>query len=82
MNSNLIPETNRFPIEYRIIGRNAWKKGTREEPKPNMSWSVPFRWFWRMPKRLHKALMEPMPMDLPKENIDVLKDFQEGSSKS
>jgi hypothetical protein len=80
MNSNIIPEEKKVDIDFRIVGRQAWEKGTDETvPKPNMSWSVPFKWFWTMPKWIKKDLMEPMPMKLPsKENIDVLKDFKEG----
>jgi len=82
MNSNLIPNgiQAKLPIEYRIIGRNAWKEeqgGKTEQPlppagevttsnkKPPMSWSVPFRWFWNMPSRVRPELMQPMPFDVP-----------------
>jgi hypothetical protein len=79
MNSNLIAEETRQSIDFRIIGRQAWKKGVDDTmKKPKMSWSVPFKWFWTMPKRLHKELMEPSPLQLPKENIEVLEGFTEG----
>ncbi|CAJ1934993.1 unnamed protein product [Cylindrotheca closterium] len=87
------------PIQYRIIGRQAWKKRKVMEnkvggstivhqksnqilvlPKPKMSWSVPFGWYFCMPKRIRSDLMEPMPLEFDEEDqVEVLKDFQEGS---
>lgn len=95
MNSNLIPPETKaqLPIEFRIIGRNAWKDtkdagSTSEqalEKRPKINWSVPFRWFWTMFPRVKKDLMTPMPFDVPtgaevKEGkVPVLKGFKEGS---
>mmetsp|Transcript_18103 Transcript_18103/g.43807 ORF Transcript_18103/g.43807 Transcript_18103/m.43807 type:complete len:239 (+) Transcript_18103:278-994(+) len=72
------------PVTFRIIGRDAWKTGLiSDQEKPKTSWSVPFKWFWTMPFRLHSALMEPMPLDIPKaEDCPVLHGFKEGSSST
>lgn len=84
MNSNLLPpeERSTIPVDFRIIGRDSWKQASAEQPpKPSMSWSVPFRWFWVMPKRIQKDLMTPMPLDdIPSaSDATVLKGFQKGS---
>lgn len=74
-------DKNGLPIEFRVIGRQAWKMTGDDNTKPRMSSSVPLRWFWTMPFRIHKNLMEPMPMELPKvEDCKILADFSEGST--
>jgi hypothetical protein len=84
MNSDIlvVPEgQGEVPVTFRIIGRDAWKKGKDDAKKPNMSFSVPFKWFWTMPFRVNKELMQPMPFELP--NVDecqVMSTFQEGSA--
>ena len=76
----MIPDEKKVDIDYRVVGRQAWKEGKDSSiPKPSMSWSVPFKWFWKMPKWMNKDLMEPMPMELPtKEKVDVMTGFKEG----
>lgn len=71
-----------LPTSFRIIGRDAWRKGKDGAlSKPKMSTSVPFKWFWTMPFRINKEYMEPMPMDLPPaKECKLLPDFKEGSS--
>jgi hypothetical protein len=78
----LVPADKKKTFQFRIIGRQAWKKTKKEpmegdQPRPNMSWSVPFGFFWTMGKRIKADLMEPMPLDLP-EDVEVLEDFKEG----
>ena len=82
-NSNtLVPsEGQELPVTFRIIGRDAWKKGKDDAEKPKMSFSVPFKWFWTMCFRLKKDHMEPMPLELPAtEDCKVLSEFKEGSA--
>lgn len=71
------------PVTFRIIGRDAWKTGLKTDMvRPGMSSSVPFKWFWTMPFRIRKSLMEPMPMSIPKApDCPVLEGFQEGSNE-
>ncbi|KAL3906012.1 MAG: hypothetical protein SGARI_004194 [Bacillariaceae sp.] len=69
------------PVTFRIIGRDAWKKGRDDTKKPPMSFSVPFKWFWTMSFRVNKDLMDPMPLALPTvQECKVISTFQEGSS--
>jgi hypothetical protein len=82
LNSELVPADEKPTVQYRIIGRQAWEKTKDEpregnQPRPNMSWSVPFSFFWTMGKRIKADLMEPMPLVLP-EDVEVLEDFKEG----
>jgi hypothetical protein len=84
-NSNILKPSEskdgELPVTFRIIGRDAWKKGKENAEKPKMSFSVPFKWFWTMPFRINKEHMEPMPMDLPAtKDCKVLSEFKEGSS--
>ena len=86
VNSNLlVPEDEQdiddLPVTFRIIGRDSWKKGRDDTiKKPSMSFSVPFKWFWTMPGRIHKDYMEPKPFDLQDaKDCKVLPNFHEGS---
>jgi hypothetical protein len=74
MNTNLIQEEDQVPeVRFRIIGRDSLKG----PDKPKMSWSVPFSWFWVMPKRIKKELMTPMPLELDEvEDIPILENFK------
>jgi hypothetical protein len=87
VNSNLlVPEDDQniddLPVTFRIIGRDAWKKGKDDtKEKPRMSFSVPFKWFWTMPGRIHKEYMEPKPFELQDaKDCKVLPNFHEGSN--
>lgn len=74
-------QAGELPVTFRIIGRDAWKKGKENVEKPKMSFSVPFKWFWTMPFRIRKEHMEPMPLVLPTpKDCKVLPEFKEGSS--
>lgn len=97
MNSNLLPSEQKenIPIQFRIVGRDAWKvpaagmtktsghhNDPNATPQPLPSWSVPLRWFWTMPRHVNKQWMNPMPLELPDVNdgqIPVLENFQRGS---
>ena len=63
-------------VKYRIIGRQALK-GDGSVDKPPMSFSVPFGWFFNMPKRCRKDKALPSPVEDGKE-IKVLEGFVEG----
>lgn len=71
LNSNLLQE--KPDVTFRIIGREAIKN----KDAPSMSWSVPFSWFWTMPRRIHKDKLSPTPVEIPKEPV-VLENFQPG----
>jgi hypothetical protein len=78
MNTNQIPEEMKEPVKFRIIGRNSLA-GDTKETKPKMSWSVPFSFFWVMPKRVRKDLMAPMPLELEDaKEVHVLENFKQG----
>lgn len=76
MNTNLIQEEDQVPeVRFRIIGRDSLKG----PDKPKTSWSVPFSWFWVMPKRIKKELMTPMPLELDEvEDVPILDNFKQG----
>ena len=76
-NTNLIQEKEQVPdVRFRIIGRDSLKGDGK---KPKMSWSVPFSWFWVMPKRIKKDLMAPMPLELDDfKDIPILENFKQG----
>jgi hypothetical protein len=64
LNSNLLsPEDQHCEVKYRIIGRHALK-GDGSVPKPSMSWSVPFGWFFAMPKRCQPDKAQPSPVEV------------------
>lgn len=77
MNTNLIQEKDQVPdVRFRIIGRDSLKGDGK---KPQMSWSVPFSWFWVMPKRIKKDLMTPMPLELDDcKDVPILENFRQG----
>lgn len=77
MNTNLIQEKDQVPdARFRIIGRDSLNGNGK---KPKMSWSVPFSWFWVMPKRIKKDLMVPMPLELDEfKDIPILENFKQG----
>ena len=80
MNSNLIPNDSQPPVEFRIIGRQAWKD---EKNRPGMSFSVPFRWFWTMPRRVRPELRQRTPSWLTDTKYaSILQEFQPGSASS
>lgn len=78
MNSHLVSEQDKLPeVRFRIIGRDAIKNDKKK--KPSMSWSVPFSFFWVMPKRVKKDLMSPMPLDIAElKDLPVLENFKQG----
>jgi hypothetical protein len=77
-NTNLIDEANKAPVKYRIIGRNALAPAnSNSAPRPPMSWSVPFSWFWTMMRRMPKDKTAPLPFAVP-ETIKVFENFKEG----
>ena len=77
LNSTLISEEDQMcEVKYRIIGRQALK-GDGSVDKPPMSFSVPFGWFFNMPKRCRKDKALPSPVEDGKE-IKVLEGFVEG----
>lgn len=77
LNSALIPEKDQHnDIMYRIIGRQALK-GDGSVEKPKMSFSVPFSWFFTMPRRVKKERSTPSPIDVEKE-VNILEGFMEG----
>lgn len=79
LNSDLVKDEKDKPdVTFRIIGRHALKNNDTPNKKPSISWSVPFSWFWTMPKRIQKDKMEPTPIDLTGDVVHVMKDFQEG----
>uniref|UniRef100_A0A7R9ZJC1 Uncharacterized protein n=1 Tax=Pseudictyota dubia TaxID=2749911 RepID=A0A7R9ZJC1_9STRA len=76
LNTNLIKQDEQKPpVKFRIIGRNSL---SGEPNKPRISWSVPFAWFWTMPKRINADLMKPAPVDVDEKSVSVLENFQEG----
>lgn len=75
LNTDLVDETNKAPVKFRIIGRHALP-GDEPKTKPSMSWSVPLAWFWTMPGRVQKEKMEPTPIDIS--SPEILKNFKEG----
>jgi len=77
MNTNLIQEEDQITeVRFRIIGRDSLKGADK---KPKMSWSVPFSWFWVMPKRVKKDLMAPMPLELDDfKDVPILENFKQG----
>ncbi|CAB9512908.1 expressed unknown protein [Seminavis robusta] len=75
INTDLLEETNKPAVKFRILGRHALSNDKEKAP-PNMSWSVPFGWFWTMPGRIQKDKMEPTPIDLS--SPQILKNFKEG----
>lgn len=79
LNSALIPKDDqKNEVKYRIIGRQALK-GEKNSKKPKMSYSVPFGWFFTMPKRIQKDRSRPMPIEIKEgEEVKVLEDFKEG----
>lgn len=80
LNTDLIPMEAKPEVKYRIIGRQAVTPPQQEadEARPKISWSVPFGWFWNMPKRIHKELMTPMPLEINEKDVTLLKHFKEG----
>lgn len=79
LNSALISDEDQTcEVQYRIIGRQALK-GDGSMMRPPMSWSVPFSWFFNMPKRCCKDKVLPSPVEIKEdEEIKVLEDFMEG----
>lgn len=75
LNTNLIDDSKKADVRFRIIGRNALH-GEEGVPRPSISWSVPFSWFWTMPKRINKDKMQPMPVDISQPQI--LEGFKKG----
>eukprot|EP01083_Nonionella_stella_P208186 755708_1 len=78
-NSALIPdEDQKCEVKYRIIGRQALA-GDGSVKKPSMSFSVPFGWFFTMPKRCQKDKALPSPIDIKEgAEIKVLEGFKKG----
>mmetsp|Transcript_32750 Transcript_32750/g.69136 ORF Transcript_32750/g.69136 Transcript_32750/m.69136 type:complete len:195 (-) Transcript_32750:54-638(-) len=78
-NSNLISsDDQKCEVNYRIIGRQALK-GDGSVKKPPMSFSVPFGWFFTMPKRIKKDKILPSPVEIKEgQEIKVLEGFKEG----
>ncbi|KAL7526627.1 hypothetical protein ACHAXR_003804 [Thalassiosira sp. AJA248-18] len=78
-NSALISdEDQKCEVKYRIIGRQALK-GDGSVKKPPMSFSVPFGWFFTMPKRCRQDKVLPSPVAIKEgEDIKVLEGFMEG----
>ena len=80
LNSALLStEDQTNDIKFRIIGRQALKgDGTRK--KPRMSWSVPFSWFFTMPKRVNskKGVQPDLDTELESKDIKVLEGFAQG----
>jgi Family of unknown function (DUF6151) len=72
MNTNLLPEESKSTVRFRIIGRDS----LAAPDKPQMSWSVPLSWFWVMPRRIRKDLVEPKPVDI--RDVTVLQNFKQG----
>ena len=75
LNTDLLEESDKPDIRFRIIGRHALKDQTKQKP-PSMSWSVPLAWFWTMPGRFQKDKMEPNPIDIS--SPQIMKNFKEG----
>jgi hypothetical protein len=75
LNTDLLEESSKAGIRFRIIGRHALKDQTKEKA-PSMSWSVPLGWFWTMSGRIQKDKMEPNPLDVSSPLI--MKNFREG----
>ncbi|KAL7452071.1 hypothetical protein ACHAWC_003813 [Mediolabrus comicus] len=77
LNSALLsPEDQHCEVKYRIIGRHALK-GDGSVPKPsNMSWSVPFGWFFTMPKRCQPDKAQPSPVELKDiKELEIIEGF-------
>lgn len=74
LNTALVDVTNKPPVQFRIIGRNSLPGAS----KPQISWSVPFSWFFTMPGRIPgKDKITPLPLEFPKE-VKVFENFKEG----
>jgi len=78
LNTNLLPDDDMKPdVRFRIIGRHALPQSSeKSQPKPSMSWSVPFSWLFVMGRRIQKDKMEPMPIDVS--NPEIMKNFHQG----
>lgn len=80
LNSALLStEDQTNDIKFRIIGRQALK-GDGTTKKPRMSWSVPFSWFFTMPKRVNskKGVQPDLDTELESKDIKVLEGFAQG----
>lgn len=80
LNSALLStEDQTNDVKFRIIGRQALK-GDGTVKKPSMSWSVPFGWFFTMPKRVKsKKGVQPDPGSvIESKDIKVLEGFTQG----
>ncbi len=79
LNSDLLsPEDQHCEVKYRIIGRHALK-GDGSVPKPSMSWSVPFGWFFAMPKRCQPEKAQPSPVEVKDiKELKLIEGFVEG----
>eukprot|EP00985_Skeletonema_marinoi_P010752 scaffold5048_cov83-Skeletonema_marinoi.AAC.4 len=79
LNSNLLSAWDQHcEVKYRIIGRHALK-GDGSIPKPSMSWSVPFGWFFAMPKRCQPDKAQPSPVEVKDiKELKLLEGFVEG----
>lgn len=80
LNSALLPsEAQTNEVRWRIIGRQALK-GDGTVKKPSMSWSVPFGWFFTMPKRVNsKKDVVPEPnQTIESKDIKILEGFVQG----
>ncbi|KAL7554778.1 hypothetical protein ACHAWF_018315 [Thalassiosira exigua] len=71
-------EEQKCEVKYRILGRQALK-GDGSVKKPPMSFSVPFGWFFEMPKRCRTDKVSPSPVEIKEgAEIPVLEGFKEG----
>jgi Family of unknown function (DUF6151) len=78
LNSALVaPEDQKCEVKYRIIGRHALM-GDGTVPKPSMSWSVPFGWFFTMPKRCQPDKAHPSPVEMKDiKKLKIIEGFAE-----
>ena len=66
-----------LPVHFRILGRHALpNKLTQQQPKPSMSWSIPWSWLFVMGRRIDKSKMEPLPLDISQPK--VIPNFEQG----
>jgi len=73
LNDDLKPD-----VRFRIIGRHSLPQSQdQQQPKPSISWSVPFSWLIVMGGRIKKQKMEPMPIDVSKQP-EIMKNFHQG----
>ena len=76
LNTDLLDESTKAQVRFRIIGRHALKNKLDGEKPPHMSWGLPMAWLWTMPGRIKKDKMEPTPIDIS--TPQIMKNFREG----